>query len=43
MKKRRNSREYPTDVIQYDTYKLKWQYPIYKDGLPIHQDDEVYT
>ncbi|QQY78819.1 uncharacterized protein DUF3885 [Keratinibaculum paraultunense] len=32
-----------TDVIQYDTYKLKWKYPIYKDDLPIHQDDEVYT
>ncbi|NLP46945.1 MAG: DUF3885 domain-containing protein [Epulopiscium sp.] len=32
-----------TDVIQYDTYKLKWQYPIRKDDLPIHQDDEVYT
>ena len=32
-----------TDIIQYDTYKLKWQYPIRKDDLPIYQDDEVYT
>lgn len=32
-----------THMSKYDTYKLKWQYPIYKNDLPIHQDNEIYT
>ncbi|MCQ4921451.1 DUF3885 domain-containing protein [Tissierella carlieri] len=32
-----------THISKYDTYKLKWQYPIYKNDLPIHQDNEIYT
>lgn len=31
------------DISKYDTYKLKWQYPIHEDDLPMHQDKEVYT
>lgn len=31
------------DISKYNTYKLKWQYPIYENDLPIHQDKEVYT
>ncbi|MBU5438147.1 DUF3885 domain-containing protein [Tissierella sp. MSJ-40] len=32
-----------THISKYDTYELKWQYPIRKDDLSIHQDNEIYT
>jgi hypothetical protein len=32
-----------TYISKYDTYKLKWQYPICENDLPIHQDNEIYT
>ncbi len=30
-------------ITEYDTYKLKWQFPINKDDLPMHRDEEIYT